>query len=83
MLSSDGFQRPGVGREIFEFMVGGLYGVLFVFIPLAMCGTVAGERERGTLDILLLTHQSPWRIIWQKYLGNLIPFSRCCWRRCR
>jgi ABC-type transport system involved in multi-copper enzyme maturation permease subunit len=38
-----------------------------------MCGAIAGEKERGSLSLLLLTPLTPGEIILQKYLGGLVP----------
>ncbi len=39
--------------------------------PVFSAGSVTGERERQTLDLLLTTAISPWQILWGKMLSSL------------
>lgn len=49
------------------------YVVLFNVLigPVFSAGTVTSERERQTLDLLLTTMLSPWKILWGKLLSGL------------
>src|SRR4051794_3037046 len=49
------------------------YVVLFNMLvgPVFSAGSVTSERERQTLDLLLTTILSPWRILWGKLLAGL------------
>jgi ABC-type transport system involved in multi-copper enzyme maturation permease subunit len=49
------------------------YIVLFNLLvgPVFSAGSVTSERERETLDLLLVTTLSPWHIIWGKLLSGL------------
>ena len=55
-------------------------GVLFVMTPALTGSSIAGERERQTLDVLLTTRMTPMEIILGKFLsvvtmGSLLVFS--------
>jgi ABC-type transport system involved in multi-copper enzyme maturation permease subunit len=39
--------------------------------PVFLAGSVTSERERETLDLLLVTMLSPWQIVWGKLLSGL------------
>ena len=63
----------GVGGAIYsDWLAFQVFG-LMVLVPLMLCGTVAYERERGSLALLMLTALGPWHIVVQKYLSRLIP----------
>ncbi len=49
------------------------YVVLFNILigPVFSAGSVTGERERQTLDLLLTTIITPWQILWGKLLSGL------------
>jgi ABC-type transport system involved in multi-copper enzyme maturation permease subunit len=49
------------------------YAILFNMLvgPVFSAGSVTGERERETLDLLLTTSLSPWQILWAKLLSGL------------
>ena len=49
------------------------YMVLFNMLvgPVFSAGSITGERERQTLDLLLTTTISPWQILWGKLVAGL------------
>jgi ABC-type transport system involved in multi-copper enzyme maturation permease subunit len=49
------------------------YALLFTVLvgPVFLAGSVTGERERQTLDLLLTTTVSPWQILWGKLITGL------------
>ncbi len=49
------------------------YVILFntMIGPVFSAGSVTSERERQTLDLLLTTILSPWKILWGKYFSGL------------
>ena len=53
------------------------YVILFNMLvgPVFSAGSVTSERERETLDLLLVTLLSPWQILWGKLS------RRCAWPR--
>lgn len=46
---------------------------LYLLLPVLSCSSLTIEKERRTLDLLLLTRLSPWAIILEKFLSRLIP----------
>lgn len=63
----------GLGKPLLFRMTALQFAGIFIFLPAIMCGSIAGERERGTLSLLLLTRLTPWEIIIQKLIGGLVP----------
>jgi ABC-type transport system involved in multi-copper enzyme maturation permease subunit len=63
----------GAGREMLEALVSMQVWGIVVFLPAMMAGTLAYERERNSMALLLLTDMRPWEILWQKYLSRLTP----------
>ena len=45
------------------------YLLLFLFAPSLAAGVICSEREKGTLEMLLLTPVSSRALVWQKFLG--------------
>ena len=41
-----------LAETMFHAVSGVQYGAVFLFVPLFLCGTIAGEREERTLDLL-------------------------------
>ena len=60
-----------IWRWLAPFYIG--YVILFNMLigPVFSAGSVTGERERQTLDLLLTTVISPWKILWGKFLASL------------
>jgi ABC-type transport system involved in multi-copper enzyme maturation permease subunit len=48
------------------------YGAVIVFVPLFLCGSVAGEREEKTLDALFLTQLKDREIVWGKLASRIL-----------
>lgn len=46
---------------------------LYLVLPILACSTLTVEKERQTLDLLLITKLGPWTIIFEKFLGQLVP----------
>jgi len=60
-----------LGRLMFEsILLTQLFVVLFI-VPAAVSGSLAGERERGTLIPLQLTLIRPWRIVLGKAIAGV------------
>ncbi|MBN1808230.1 MAG: hypothetical protein JW909_04120 [Planctomycetes bacterium] len=47
-------------------------GILF-FLPAMAGGCIAGEKETGSLSLLLVSGLGPWEILFQKYAARLVP----------
>jgi hypothetical protein len=67
------FRIFGSGRYIFEFLLIFQFGAIYTFLPAMMSVTLANEKERQTLPLLLLTDLRPWEILLQKFFSRLIP----------
>ncbi|MEK7270587.1 MAG: ABC transporter permease subunit, partial [Planctomycetota bacterium] len=63
----------GSGRPMFEFLGWLQMAGAWLFLPAMAGATIAAERERGMLDLLLLTGLSPREIVLQKFAGVLVP----------
>ncbi len=50
--------------------------VAILLVPALMASAVAGERERGTLDALVLTPVDRYELVWAKLLGRTQPVRR-------
>lgn len=66
--------------QCYVLMAYGLFLTICILIPGMAGGSIAGERERKTLDLLLTTHLSPWKIVLGKlesslFLIFLVSFS--------
>jgi ABC-type transport system involved in multi-copper enzyme maturation permease subunit len=48
---------------------------LCLFVPSAVCGALAEEKERKTLELLYLTRLGPWTILFEKLLSRLLPVA--------
>ncbi|MHC4876566.1 MAG: ABC transporter permease subunit [Planctomycetota bacterium] len=70
------FQNPlallGSGRQLLEAVVYTLFTGIYGLLPLVSCGAITDERERNSLDLLLLTKLGPWTIVFEKVLSRLL-----------
>lgn len=72
-----GINRPAsIGAELapyfFTLLTFTLFAVLVLMVPSMNAGAISGEREKQTLDLLLCTQLSAWRIIMGKLLSNIM-----------
>lgn len=72
-LPHDAFGILGGGREMFAWLM--QFGVVAIYLvmPALMCGAIAGERERGTLPLLLITRLSSQTLLLEKLFGRMVP----------
>jgi ABC-type transport system involved in multi-copper enzyme maturation permease subunit len=63
------------GRMIFEY--GGYLqiGLLLLLAPAVTANAIVEEKERNTLDLLLLTSAGPFAIVWGKFFSRLFNLS--------
>ena len=61
------------GVTVFGALVGIVVALLMLLVPGLVGGSIAGERERQTLDLLLCTRVRPWRVVIGK-LGASLAF---------
>jgi ABC-type transport system involved in multi-copper enzyme maturation permease subunit len=69
-------QAARVAMELFEAASIVQFGAVFLFVPLFLCGTIAGEREERTLEMLFSTHLSDREIVLGK-LGSRLAAMVC------
>jgi len=62
----------GVGRPVLIALTILQELGLYVVLPILACSTLTTEKERQTLDLLLITKLGPWTIIFEKFLSQLI-----------
>ncbi|MDB5391607.1 MAG: gliding motility-associated transporter permease protein [Planctomycetaceae bacterium] len=63
----------GVGRIVFGVLVKLQEFGLYLALPILACGTLTVERERKTLDLLLVTRLTPGTIVVEKFFSRLLP----------
>ncbi|MCI0377590.1 MAG: ABC transporter permease subunit [Gemmataceae bacterium] len=51
------------------------FAAVFLFVPMFLCGTVVGEREDQTLDLLLTTHLSDREIVLGKLSSRVVAMA--------
>jgi ABC-type transport system involved in multi-copper enzyme maturation permease subunit len=71
--SADRLEGLGSGAAFFQKVFRFQLLATLVFIPAMVSGTIAREKERGSLPLLLITDLTPLRIILQKYFSGLAP----------
>jgi ABC-type transport system involved in multi-copper enzyme maturation permease subunit len=63
----------GTGGRLFEAIVGLQFFGIYLFMPAIVCGVISYEKERSTLELLLLTRLDSGTIILEKFFSRLIP----------
>jgi ABC-type transport system involved in multi-copper enzyme maturation permease subunit len=63
--------RPTVGVQFFTILSVGFVILLAMITPALTSGSVSGERERKTLDLLLIAQASPLGVILGKWMGSV------------
>ena len=61
----------GSGRDLFFWLFGGQIALILAILPALSTGALAQERERQTLQPLIMTPLSPLQIVWGKAGGVL------------
>ena len=59
------------GVTVFGALVGVVVALVMLLVPGLVGGSIAGERERQTLDLLLCTRVRPWRVVVGKLAASL------------
>lgn len=70
-ISGNGFFRPEESFLLFSMLSYIQLGLILFITPGLTAGTVSGEREKQTLNILLTTAQSSFQIIFGKLLSSI------------
>jgi len=66
-----GFGFAQVGRNVFTAIAEVQLALVCLFGPAVAAGAVSGERERQTLDVLMVSSMTPWAIIWGKLVASV------------
>ena len=74
-LGTGPLDRLGIGRLIYQDLVGLQFAGIYLFLPAIASGAFAHEKEQNTLGLLFLTRLGPWTIVWEKLLSRLIPMA--------
>lgn len=61
--SFDNAFNPQNALTVYSLLAGCQMGLIVLLVPALTAGTISGERERQTLDLLLITKVSPFSII--------------------
>ncbi|MCI0680806.1 MAG: ABC transporter permease [Gemmataceae bacterium] len=64
-----------IAQELFMAASIVQYCAVFVFVPMFVCGAVAGEREERTLDLLFATHLSDREIVLGKLASRVAALA--------
>lgn len=62
---------PRNALEVYSLLAGFQLGLIILLVPALTAGTISGERERQTLDLLLITKISPFSIIMGKLMASI------------
>ncbi len=60
-----------VGRNVFVTIAEVQLALVCLFAPAVAAGAISGERERQTLDVLLVSSMTPWAIVWGKLVTSV------------
>lgn len=66
-----GFGFAQVGKNVFTAIAQVQLALVCLFGPAVAAGAVSGERERQTLDVLMVSSMTPWAIIWGKLVASV------------
>jgi ABC-2 type transport system permease protein len=70
-LFRGGFGFAQVGRNVFTAIAQVQLALVCLFGPAVAAGAISGERERQTLDVLMVSSMPPWAIIWGKLVASV------------
>ncbi|MBM4074250.1 MAG: hypothetical protein FJ267_01240 [Planctomycetes bacterium] len=62
----------GGGISLFHSLMFWQSMAIYILMPTLTCGAIAGEKERETLALLLITKLSPWTIVLEKLLSRVV-----------
>ena len=71
--ATGGVAQLGQGQEMFKQIFRLQLGAILLFLPATCAGAIAGEKERESLSLLLLTTIPRDMIVLQKLLSRVIP----------
>src|SRR4029434_114326 len=56
-----GFAMMGIGQQLFAKLTAVLCWSILIFQPALLAGAITYEKERGSLELLMLTRVRPWK----------------------
>ncbi len=56
---------------LYALLSGLQFGLILITVPALTAGSISGEREKQTLDILVITKMTPFSIVWGKLVSNI------------
>lgn len=62
----------GSGKPVFETLNGLQTIGLYLVLPILACSSLTVEKDRKTLELLLITRLGPWTIVFEKFLGVVV-----------
>lgn len=65
----------GAGKPVFETLTFLQFIGLYAALPILACSSLTVEKERNTLQLLLITKLGPWTIIFEKFLSVVVLAS--------
>lgn len=71
-MLKNGTMSLGLGADVLTKLVWLQAAVTFAIVPLIACGSLAGEKERNTLELLILTKLSLRGIVVEKFCALLV-----------
>ncbi len=63
----------GRGKELFGILVSLQFAGIYFFMPAMTCAVITSEKERASLQLLLLTRLGPWTILFEKLTSRMVP----------
>ena len=71
----------GRGAHLFNTTMTVQWIAILLILPVLASNVITDERERNTLDLLIISHMGLGQIVLQKFFSRLIPMSASCWCR--
>lgn len=75
MRGDNAFAVLGHGQEMYANIISSMTLGIFLFMPALSCASIAHEKQRNTLTLLLITKLSPMSIVVQKLIGRLLVMA--------
>ena len=69
------FSVLGTGGRIFDLLIGIQFFGVYLLVPLVSFGLITAEKERDSLQLLILTRLTPGTILIEKLLSRLVPLA--------
>ena len=75
LRGTSAFASLGRGRQMFSTLMWLQFIGIYVFMPALGATSIAVEKERSTIGLLLLTRLSPGTIVLEKLLSRMVPMA--------